>query len=214
VGLPGVQQTKHISPLFQLLIQILPIPRRGFHPNENLAGHCIQLMQFLLPDLPSLPSIGKKDRFDYDAFVEPENAARAGLASDVNPTDILDRHFLRGECRRCRFHRTPAFWCSLHLWSSSLIQPSTLGSRKPDQPGRASAHTGSAISPGTRLFRNGPAVATSLIDPFYPDGRGAVYVRRSLCFYRPQALTPALLLPPSFYSMKGLPSWTLLPIII
>src|SRR5260221_14358684 len=49
-----------------------------------------------------------------------------------------------------------------HLLRCNL---STFGSQKPDQSGRASAHAGSAISPGTRLSRNSLAVATSLIDP-------------------------------------------------
>src|SRR5882762_2718543 len=89
MGLSGVQQTEHITLSFQLLIQILPIPRCGFHPNEDLAGHSIQLTQFLLPELPSLPAISKRDRFDHDAFVEPKNTARAGLAPDVNPQTYL-----------------------------------------------------------------------------------------------------------------------------
>jgi hypothetical protein len=59
---------------------------------------------------------------------------------------------------------------SRHLLQCDL---SIVGSEKPDQSGRTSAHTGSAILPGTR---DDPAVATSLIDPFYPDGRGTVSI--------------------------------------
>src|SRR5258708_28953008 len=51
---------------------------------------------------------------------------------------------------------------SLHLLRCNL---SIVGSEKPNQSGRASAHTGSAISPGTR---NSPAVATSLLKPRKP----------------------------------------------
>src|SRR5260370_7332528 len=80
MGLSGMQQAQDISPLFQLVIQILPIPRCGFHPNEDLTGYRIQLAQFFLPELPALPGIGKGNRFDYHAFVGPQNAARAALA--------------------------------------------------------------------------------------------------------------------------------------
>src|SRR2546425_3477311 len=129
MGLSGMQQAQDISPLFQLVIQILPLPRRGFHPNANLTGCRIHLAQFFLPELPALPGIGKRKRFDSHACVGPQNAAHAGLASDVHPTDRLDRQFLWGERRCRRFHRTPAFWLSSLMQPFDRWQPETRPTR-------------------------------------------------------------------------------------
>src|SRR6266699_4201169 len=142
--LPRMQQTQHIPTLLQLVIQILPIAGGGFHPDEDLAGRSIQLVQFLFPDLPAL---GKDDRLDYHALVGPTDAARTGLASDINPTDVLDRRFLRrGNRLRCTPHTPASPWfnspCACR--PMSLI---TVLSEKPDQPGRTAAHAGSAIKP-------------------------------------------------------------------
>jgi hypothetical protein len=52
--------------------------------------------------------------------------------------------------------------------------------RTPTKEARVSAHAGSAIWLRRLLERQPLAVATSLIDPFDPDGRGAVLRRRSL----------------------------------
>src|SRR5258708_4991588 len=154
MGLSGVTQTEHISPLLQLLIQILSIARRGFHPNEDLAGRRIQLAQFLLPELPSLPDIGKSNRFDHDAFVEPENAAHAGLASNINPTDILDRHVLRRECRCRCFHHTPA--CLLLSPSLVILFDATirlLAARNPTDRGERQLMLDRQSSPARETAR-------------------------------------------------------------
>src|SRR5260221_1919068 len=100
---------QHIAALLQLVIEILPIAGGGFHPDENLAGWSIQMAQFLFPDLPAFPGIGERDRLDHHTFVGPTNAARTGLASNVNPTDILDGRFLLRGSGWSSIHRTPAF---------------------------------------------------------------------------------------------------------
>jgi hypothetical protein len=69
------------------------------------------------------------------------------LASDINPTDVLDRRFLcRGNRWSCTHHSPASPWfnspCACR--PMSLI---TVLSEKPDQPGRTSAHAGSAIKP-------------------------------------------------------------------
>jgi|SRR6266567_4331460 len=92
--LSWMEETQHIAALLQLVREILPRAGGGFHPDENLAGWSIQLVQFLFPDLPTLSGIGEGDRFDHHTFVGPTDAARTGLASNVNPTDILDGRFL------------------------------------------------------------------------------------------------------------------------
>src|SRR5258708_24753533 len=143
MGLSGMQQAQDISPLFQLVIQIAPTPRWGFNPNEDVTGYRIQLAQFFLPELPALPGIGKGNRFDYRAFVGPQNAARAGLARrlSIPQTYLIDSS--SGE------NVDDAVFI-VHLLSGHPLtcSLSTVGSEKPDQPGRASAHAGSAISPG------------------------------------------------------------------
>jgi hypothetical protein len=86
------------------------------------------------------------------------------------------------------------------------VQNRTEISEKPDQPERASAHAGSAIWLLRLPFTKPLAVATSLIDPFDPDGRGAVLRRRSLftlLLNRPQANTEALPLLPPVYPIPG-----------
>src|SRR6266516_1840435 len=90
MGLSWMKETQHIAALLQLVIEILPIAGGGFHPNEDLARRSIQLVQFFFPDLPALPGIGKGDRLDDHAFVGSANAACTGLASNINPADILD----------------------------------------------------------------------------------------------------------------------------
>jgi hypothetical protein len=76
--------------LLQLVIEIFPIARGRFHPNEDLSSRSIQLVQLLFPDLPALSGIGKGDRLDEHTFVGSANAAHTGLAADINPTDVLD----------------------------------------------------------------------------------------------------------------------------
>ena len=90
MGLSWMEETQHIAALLQLVIKIFPIAGGGFHPDEDLSGRSIQLVQFLFPDLPTLSGIGERDRFDHHTFVGPANATRTGLASDINPTDVLD----------------------------------------------------------------------------------------------------------------------------
>ena len=94
MGLSWMEETQHIAALLQLVREILPIAGGGFHPDENLAGRSIELIQFLFPDVPACSGIGERDRFDDHTFVGPTHAARTGLASNVNPTDLLDGHFL------------------------------------------------------------------------------------------------------------------------
>ena len=74
--------------------------------------------------------------------------------------------------------------------------------RNPTKEARASAHAGSAIWLIRPPCEQPLAVATSLIDPFDPGGRGAVSVRRSLLLHRPQTATQALPLLPSVYPLR------------
>jgi hypothetical protein len=64
-------------------------------------------------------------------------------------------------------------------------------------------------------FEKPQAVATSLIDPFDPGGRGAVSPRRSLFRHlnRPQAKTSALPLLPPVYPPEELPSGATLKLL-
>jgi hypothetical protein len=96
MGLARMQETQDIATPLQFVVEILMVAGGRLHPNEDLAGRSIQVAQFLFPDLPALPGIGKGDRLDHHAFVRPTNAARTGLASNIDPTHILDRRFLRG----------------------------------------------------------------------------------------------------------------------
>src|SRR5258708_7575735 len=137
-----MQQTQHIAALLQFMIHIFPIARGGFHPDEDLVGRSIQPAQFFFPDLPSLSGISKGNRLGHHAFVGPANAAHTGLASNINPTDVFDRRFLRRGSRWSCSHHTPAspwfhFPCAYR--PVSLL---TILSETSDQPGRASAHAG------------------------------------------------------------------------
>src|SRR2546421_8466180 len=97
MGLSWMYETQRVAALLQLVIEIFSIAGGGFHPNENLFSRSIQLLQLLFPDLPTLSGIGKGERLDDHGFVGSANAARTGLASDINSTDVLDdRSFLRG----------------------------------------------------------------------------------------------------------------------
>src|SRR5258708_20209355 len=138
MGLSGMQQAQDISPLFQLVIQILPIPRCGFHPNEDLTGYRIQLAQFFLPELPALPGIGKGNRFDYHAFVGPQNAARAGLARrlSIPQTYLIDSS--SGENVDAAVFIVP-----LLSGSPLTSRLPARASQKPPPPPHPSAHPGS-----------------------------------------------------------------------
>jgi len=176
------------------MIKILPIAGGGLHPDENLAGRSIQLVQFLFPDLPACPGIGECDRFDHHTFVGSTNAARTGLASNVNPTDILDGRFLLRGSRWSSPHRTPA------VPSFPVCVISCHRGKRETRPTRASVSScwiGNQAS-AVLSCEKPRAVATSLIDPFDPGGRGAVSPGRSLlrCLNRPQAKTSALPLTP------------------
>jgi len=126
-----------------------------------------------------------------------------GLASNINPTDVLDNRFLLRGNRWSPIHRTPAFPSfpiSVHFLASfSGVFPSLAG---------ASVSSCWIGNQAMRLtFEKPLTVATSLIDPFDPGGRGAVSSRRSLFRYlnRPQAKTSALPLLSPVYPPEGLP---------
>src|SRR5262249_6796186 len=103
MGLTRMQETQDIPTPFQFVIEILMVTGGRLHPNENLMRRSIQVAQPLFPDLPAFPLVGKGNRLDYHAFVWPTNAARTGLASYVNSTDVFDCCFLLG--RRSRWNR-------------------------------------------------------------------------------------------------------------
>src|SRR5690349_18549324 len=90
MGSSWMEEPQHLPALRQLVREIFPRAGGAFHPNEDLSSRSLQLVQFLFPDLPALSSVGKGDRLDDHAFVRSVNAARTGLASDSNPTDVLD----------------------------------------------------------------------------------------------------------------------------
>jgi len=92
--LARMQQTQHIAALLQLVIKILMVAGGCLHPNEDLLGESIELAQFLFPDLPTFPALANRIGLTTTLFVGPTNATRTGLASNINPTDILDACFL------------------------------------------------------------------------------------------------------------------------
>ena len=92
--LPRMQQAEPIPPLLQCMVEVLTVACRRLHSDEDLLGERIQLRKFVQQNVPSLLCIGKGEGFDHQAFVQSVDTARTGLASDVNPTDILEWGFL------------------------------------------------------------------------------------------------------------------------
>src|SRR5439155_7170290 len=161
---------QHIPTLLQLVIEIFPIAGGGFHPNENRSGRSIQLVQLLFPDLPPLSGIGKGDRFDDHTFVGSANATRTGLASDINPTNVLDdRSFLRGSgwrhlhCSPSFLRHFPSLFISSHHSPASILLPPRQA-RNPASQGERQLMLDRQSSLAA-LGYEPLAVATSLIDP-------------------------------------------------
>jgi hypothetical protein len=105
----------------------------GFHPDEDLRGNGIQLGEFLGPHLPALLRIGEGHWLDHHAFVWPTHTSRTGLASHVNPTDILDGVSSSEE--------TDVVWLMFHLLvlgEPSLCGLSTWISERETRPTMAS----------------------------------------------------------------------------
>src|SRR5258708_27584719 len=71
----------------------------------------------------------------HHAFVRPTNAARTELASQINPTHVLDRRFLfRRGSRWNRIHRAPAFASSSRPWMFSSMLPGITLSERETRP--------------------------------------------------------------------------------
>jgi len=215
MGLSWMQQAHLVALLLQFVIEILMVARGRLHPNDDLVGDGIQLRQFLFQHLPSSLDIGKGDRPDHHTFVGPTNAARTGLASNVNPTHVPGRGFLlRGGSRWSHIHHTPAFVDSLHPWIFHLVLSVTEMNEREARPSRVSV---SSYRIGNlahvTAFREATGCCNKPYRPFVPWWTGSRLEKEvtiHLTLNRPQANTQALPLLPPIYPISGYTSILLL----
>jgi len=81
------------------VLEILAVTGSRLHPDQDLTGKRIQVTQLVQQHVPSILAIGEGRVLDHQTFVRSADTASTGLASDVNPTDLLDRDFLAGGSR-------------------------------------------------------------------------------------------------------------------
>jgi hypothetical protein len=161
------------------------------------------MAQFLFPDLPTFPGIGERDRLEHHTFVGPTNATRTGLASNVNPTDILDGRFLLGGSGWSSPHRTPAF---------TSFPISVIFCHRGERETRPTRVSVSACpdrqsGPYDFVFRETAACCNKPYRPLRPWWDGEPSLEGGSLFRdlnRPQAKTSALPLLPPVYPPEGL----------
>ena len=159
--------------LEQSLKQILPIARGGFQSHQHLFRRHPQSLKPLKKPVESLKRIGKRGRFDDLSFVHRQAGHRTGLHADID-AHHMGRHDLLGHRGgRSRHHR-----CSLSSPSSSCSHRRTY--RDAPQRGRPPSQDERELISDRQSSQRVPGAATSPIVASGPDGRGAVYSRRSL----------------------------------
>ncbi len=138
-------------------------------------GRYRQALQLVQQHRKASRSSGEIARFNHLALVGLEHTKTAGLAPDINPYHIGERGGIYRRRRGgCLIHGHTS-----HLTAAGQVtkKDNISSNRNTDQPGRASTHTGSAVSPLLRMPEQ--AAATSLIAASCSGGRGTVFFRWS-----------------------------------
>jgi len=200
----------HLIPTFeQGLQQILSIARGGFQSHQDLLGSHPQFLKSRKEPVEPLNRIGKRGRFDKLTFLHCQARHCTRLHADIDPHYIgrHDRIGQRGGSRSRHHH------CSLSLQLSSCSQ---LRTYRDFSTGRPSRQDERELIVDRQSSQRMPRAATSPMVASSPDGRGAVYSRRSLSVPNaPHVTTKALpLLPPVEQMAASSDALSYLPISI
>src|SRR5712692_10245759 len=171
--------------------QVLSIARGGFQSHQDLLTRDPQPLESLKEPVEPGKRIGKRGRFDDLSFVQCQAGHPTRLHADIDAHHMGRYDLLGHRGGRSRHHRcslsSPPFSCSHRRTYRDALQRG----RPPSQDERELI---SDRQSSQRLL----GAATSPIVASSPDGRGAVYSRRSLSVPNaPHVTTKALpLLPP------------------
>src|SRR5258708_21099419 len=153
--------------------QILSIARGGFQSNQQLFGSHPQALKALKKAVEPFKRIGKRGGFDDLPFVHRQAGQRTRLHADIDPHHMGRYNLLGHRGRRFRHHR-----CSFLSPSSSCLHRSTY--RDALQRGGPPSQDERALISDRQSSQPMLGAATSPMVASSPDGRGAVYSRRSL----------------------------------